>query len=1062
MIKSLLVKFFFLLTFLFPLIVGAQPDVQWQRCFGGSANEEAHSVKATSDGGQIIAGNTNSSDGDVEYSSLNWVGDKMWILKLNAAGEVEWKTLIPKETGFGVSGYAYSIIECADKSFVVVGTSSTTTNNPIRVVKLSPNGTVIWNKIYGALAEAFDIVEVPGQGYLIAGQTSANSGDVSGNHGSSDVWLLKIDTNGGKEWQKCLGGSKADGATGLKLAPDNGIIITGWTYSKDGDVSPINNATTYTTDAWIVKTDNLGNIQWQKCLGSSDSDKFESVHVTADGNFVAVGYLGTNLGNGRIQRDALVAKFGPSGNILMQNTYGGSNWDAAVDIISGDNDDLVIVGYSASIDGQVIGVRGDSDIWVFALSPTGEIRWQKCLGGSKEEKGYGISRASDGGYVVVGNTQSNDKDVSGFRGGGVDMVGGGDYWVVKLAFDIPSITTGDLTKTDLCLNSQLTIPFTYSKTIPSGTAFQAELSDAAGNFTASTILASSEANQTLSVIIPDNLPASNTYKVRIRSIDLAAFTTTERIITIATQTPVATISGSATILTGQSTTLVIQSQINSPWNYTLSSGQSGKFIATEVIMPVAPTLTTQYTINAIKNACGNGTVTGTPIVTVLKYCYPQNGPPNSCISINNVIIRNKESIIVWRSQNEICQQSYSFKEADPPTLLIGYPYQLQLGRSPYVSYDQHATVWIDMNQDSTFTDNEIVFQSTAGNYLRPTVTSTLTIPPNAKVGFARMRIRSRQQFEGIISSPCAKLLSGETEDYQIYLSKETADLSISQIVSNRTPAVNDLVDVTLTVQNDGPDGADDIVVTEQLPDNLQVIPNSEIASSYDKIVAQIRRLESHESKSFRFQVKPQAAGQYRIAAQVAGSKAYDPDSPANSGTADGQDDSVITDFRTQQFSNSIFTSANSYQIPLPAVQSNQPAPISGMADLSVSLQTNKQAVKIGEVFSLRPKLINANPTTAYSIKVTGDLPDGIEIVKLGYGITVTGRTITYDISYVDNYQNRLLESLDLRATESYSKSEPIIFKFQIAQCSTEDQDSIPGNGYDNGEDDTTQIIVRVY
>src|SRR5256885_492802 len=92
------------------------------------------------------------------------------------------------------------------------------------------------------------------------------------------------------EWQKCLGGSDFDQAFSIQQTNDGGFIAAGWSGSNDGDVSGNHG----NIDAWIVKLDAAGNLVWQKSLGGSLGDYFESVQQTADGGFIAAGETESN------------------------------------------------------------------------------------------------------------------------------------------------------------------------------------------------------------------------------------------------------------------------------------------------------------------------------------------------------------------------------------------------------------------------------------------------------------------------------------------------------------------------------------------------------------------------------------------------------------------------------------------------------------------------------------------------------------------------------------------------------------------------------------------------
>ena len=166
-----------------------------------------------------------------------------------------------------------------------------------------PSLFVEWKKTlggsYGDGAES--IQQTDDGGYIVAGYTCSNDGDVDGNHGYCDFWVVKLDENGTIQWQKCLGGRYLDLAYSIQQTSDGGYIVVGETRSNDGDVSGWHGGYDENgdpkPDMWIVKLDSNGNIQWQKCLGGSDYDVAESVQRTSDGGYIVAGWTSSNNGD---------------------------------------------------------------------------------------------------------------------------------------------------------------------------------------------------------------------------------------------------------------------------------------------------------------------------------------------------------------------------------------------------------------------------------------------------------------------------------------------------------------------------------------------------------------------------------------------------------------------------------------------------------------------------------------------------------------------------------------------------------------------------------------------
>jgi len=293
-------------------------------------------------------------------------------------------------------------------------------------VKLDETGNIQWQKYLGGSDGdgAFSIQQTSDGGYIVAGVAYSNDGDVSGNHGDSDYWIVKLDETGNIQWQKCLGGSREDVAKSIQQTSDGGYIVAGITPSNDGDVSGNHGSADY----WIVKLDETGKIQWQKCLGGSDGDGAFSIQQTSDGGYIVAGVAYSNDGDvsgNHGDSDYWIVKLDETGKIQWQKCLGGSSYDEAYSIQQTSDGGYIVAGYTYSNDGDVSGNHGDFDYWIVKLDETGNIQWQKCFGGSSYDYAQSIQQTSDGGYIVAGWTESNDGDVSGNHGNS-------DYWIVKL------------------------------------------------------------------------------------------------------------------------------------------------------------------------------------------------------------------------------------------------------------------------------------------------------------------------------------------------------------------------------------------------------------------------------------------------------------------------------------------------------------------------------------------------------------------------------------------------------------------------------------------------------
>jgi hypothetical protein len=353
------------------------PKVVGSASFGGSGYDGASSIRVTPDNGYIAAGTSYSIDGDVKGSQAGNEDERsdIWVVKLDSSGEMEWQ----KSLGGAADESAASIT-------------------------LSPDG-----------------------GYVVAGETASIDGDVEGNHGQIDFWIVKLDSKGALEWQKCLGGTKQDSARSIQTTKDGGYIVAGVTNSSDGDVNGLHGDQN-AEDFWVVKLDAQGLIEWEKTLGSSHEDAAYSVRQTKDGGYVVAGMVGFKDGDVSSfhgNYDAWVAKLDSEGKLEWERTFGGSSAERAMSIDETTDGGYVFAGVSAGADGDVDKEFGAADYWVVKLNSQGEIEKTKVLGGSDSDIPRSARQTPDGGYLVVGETSSNDGDVT-------KNYGWTDFWAVKL------------------------------------------------------------------------------------------------------------------------------------------------------------------------------------------------------------------------------------------------------------------------------------------------------------------------------------------------------------------------------------------------------------------------------------------------------------------------------------------------------------------------------------------------------------------------------------------------------------------------------------------------------
>lgn len=422
-------------------ILFAQAVIQWQKSLGGSSIDIPNAIGQTSDNGYIIAGQSQSTDFDV--TGNHGLAD-YWVVKTDGTGAIQWQKSLG---GTGVDE-AHDVKQTFDGGFIVAGFSrsnngdvtghhGTASISDVWIVKLDAGGNLQWQKSLGGTSwdEAISIEQTADSGYIVGGYTVSNNGDVSGNNGDYDYWVVKLDAGGNLQWQKCLGGSSTDYGNSLKTTDDGGYIIAGYSYSNDSNVTGNHGQDDY----WVAKLDSVGTLQWQKSLGGSLHDQANDVIQTIDGGYMVAGKSESTNGDvtgNHYYFDYWVAKLDTAGTLQWQKSLGGSSIDEGRSIFQSNDGGYIVAGNSWSNNANVSGHHGSTsqwDSWIVKLDTAGIIEWQQSYGGTNADRANAIVQTTDGGYIFCGDSQSDDYDVSGNHGGW-------DYWIVKITNEYNSIT----------------------------------------------------------------------------------------------------------------------------------------------------------------------------------------------------------------------------------------------------------------------------------------------------------------------------------------------------------------------------------------------------------------------------------------------------------------------------------------------------------------------------------------------------------------------------------------------------------------------------------------------
>jgi len=236
------------------------------------------------------------------------------------------------------------------------------------------------------IGKAYTVVQTSDGGYVLVGITEGFE------EGNRDFWLVKTDSDGNMEWNKTYGGTKDDFAYSVVQTSDGGYAMEGYTNSFG--------AGGY--DFWLVKTDSLGNMEWNQTYGGPSDDHAFSMVQTADGGYVLVG-----------ETESFGAKF-TDFLLVKTDSFGKMEWNKTYDAIAGRDYAPYVIqsgdgGYALVGRTQSSVVEG-YDCWLIKTDSFGNIEWNKTFRVVGDPHPNSIVQTGDGGYAIAG---------------------GPDYWLVK-------------------------------------------------------------------------------------------------------------------------------------------------------------------------------------------------------------------------------------------------------------------------------------------------------------------------------------------------------------------------------------------------------------------------------------------------------------------------------------------------------------------------------------------------------------------------------------------------------------------------------------------------------
>jgi hypothetical protein len=357
------------------------PPKKWMRTFGGMLDDGGFSVEKTTDGGYIVTGYNN-------WSSVTLTSNA-WLIKIDDNGDLVW------ERTFKEKGVGYDVQQTNDGGYIITGGtgSSASDGSDVWLIKTDGNGSMVWNSTFTRIDidyYGYSVQQITDGRYIIIGDAYSSDN----NYNNWDFLLLKTDNNGHQLWTKTFGGTGYEDCYSGQQTTDGGYILAGYTYATESGYS----------DVWLIKTDENGDMVWDKTFGGTDNDWGNAVQQTTDGGYIITGETCWE------DPSILLIKTDSNGNTLWNKILEENKHDYANDIQQSTDGGYIIIGNRWS---------GDCyDILLMKTDSNGNKIWERTFGKNECDEGESVQQTTDGGYILLGKTYATGPPF-------------GDIWLIK-------------------------------------------------------------------------------------------------------------------------------------------------------------------------------------------------------------------------------------------------------------------------------------------------------------------------------------------------------------------------------------------------------------------------------------------------------------------------------------------------------------------------------------------------------------------------------------------------------------------------------------------------------
>ena len=359
--------------------VVARVGSAWIATLGGATFDAGKDIAVDSSGNVFVVG---EADIGGQYDLI--------IAKYNSSGTIQWQRALASDSGPGVAVDSGGNVYVVGRTYL--GSSS---SNDVTIAKYNSSGTIQWQRKLGGTGSdnGYDITVDSSDNVYISGHTN------SAGAGSDDILIAKYNSSGTIQWQRTLGDSSANYVEAIAVDGSGNVYVTG--------------STSYGAYyMYVTKLNSSGTIQWTRRIGSGNGEGGNGIAIDSSGN---VYVTGRTRRSGYTDHEVWIVKYNSSGNIQYQRTLGGTNTDRGNGIVIDSSDNVYVVGATNSAG------SGGFDFIIVKYNSSGTVQWQRTLGVSSNDQGVEIAVDNSGHIYVIGYSD--------------DGTGNNDFLIAKLPDD---------------------------------------------------------------------------------------------------------------------------------------------------------------------------------------------------------------------------------------------------------------------------------------------------------------------------------------------------------------------------------------------------------------------------------------------------------------------------------------------------------------------------------------------------------------------------------------------------------------------------------------------------